>query len=142
MSSGYVPKAVRERLVSESNRQCAYCRGSEILTGMPLVVDHITPRALGGKAVLVNLCMSCHRCNQYKGAQTQALDPLTRELTALFNPRLQNWHEHFKWSRNGIEIIGVTACGRATIAALRLNSDEFRASREIWAMLGLHPPLE
>lgn len=108
---------------------------------MPLVVEHIIPRAHGGKTTFGNLCLSCHRCNQYKGDWIEARDHATGEITRLFHPRLQRWHEHFEWSRDGTKIIGKTVCGRATVEALRLNNEEIVASRDIWAILGFHPPI-
>jgi len=44
-------------------------------------------------------------------------------LVSLFNPRNQEWKEHFTWNQEGTEIMGITACGRATIVALRLNNN-------------------
>ena len=41
-----------------------------------------------------------------------------------------------KWT----EIIGLTATGRATIAALRLNNPEIVAARSLWVQAGWHPP--
>ena len=43
-------------------------------------------------------------------------------LTALFNPRTQRWHDHFKWSADGTQVVGLTPCGRATVVALQLNN--------------------
>lgn len=142
MTSGYIPVALRRQLRSEGDRRCAYCRSSETITGMPLEVEHILPRARGGRTTLKNLCLSCSRCNEYKGDRTEATDPATGEIVALFNPRTQTWHEHFGWSRSSVEIVGLTTCGRATIEALRLNNDEIVAARHVWVAVGLHPPPE
>jgi hypothetical protein len=109
---------------------------------MPLEVEHITPRARGGKTSLKNLCLACHRCNEYKGDRIEAPDPMTGETVALFNPRSQVWYEHFRWNRNGTKIIGLTATGRATVGSLRLNNEEIVAARRLWVALGLHPPVE
>lgn len=49
MSSDYIPTALRHRLRADSDGRCAYCRSSEIITGMPLEFEHIAPRAQGGK---------------------------------------------------------------------------------------------
>ncbi len=37
------------------------------------------------------------------------------------------------------ELIGLTAIGRATLAALRMNSESQRAARRVWPRLGLFP---
>jgi 5-methylcytosine-specific restriction endonuclease McrA len=61
------------------------------------VIDHIIPEAAGGQTVWDNLCVACHACNEYKGAQVQAQDPLTDKVTPLFHPRRQPWRAHFCW---------------------------------------------
>jgi hypothetical protein len=37
----------------------------------------------------------------------------------LFNPRRDNWHDHFEWY--GATLVGKTSHGRATIAVLAIN---------------------
>ena len=41
---------------------------------------------------------------------------------------------------NGTQIIGLTAIGRATVVALRLNNEEIVGARWLWAQAGWHPP--
>ncbi len=107
-----------------------------------MVMEHIIPLSGGGTSTIDNLCLACYRCNEFKGAKTHALDPLTGKTTSLFNPNTQNWREHFTWNRGGLEIVGKTACGRATVAALRLNGAWQIQARRIWMLIGLHPPLD
>ena len=40
-------------------------------------------------------------------------------LTRLFNPRIDQWDEHFEWS--GAELLGKTAIGRVTVEVLNIN---------------------
>ncbi len=41
---------------------------------------------------------------------------LRQHVAALFfNPREQNWEEHFGWEDSGARIAGKTAVGRATV---------------------------
>jgi 5-methylcytosine-specific restriction endonuclease McrA len=54
---------------------------------MPLVVDHVVPRSLGGSDELDNLCAAYYRCNEYKGAKTRGREPVTGEWAPLFSPR-------------------------------------------------------
>lgn len=107
-----------------------------------MVMDHIIPLAAGGASDSTNLCLACYRCNEFKGARTEARDPLSGDVTPLFNPNSQNWHTHFAWSTDGLLVNGRTACGRATIEALRLNNDWLLQARRIWIIAGIHPPLE
>ena len=92
--------------------------------------------AKGGKTEQENLWLACRRCNEFKGNQTHALDSLTDKLVPIFNPRKQSWQTHFAWSEEGTHIIGLTAIGRATVEALRLNNDEIVAARALWVQVG------
>jgi Uncharacterized protein conserved in bacteria len=56
---------VREYLLEKWNRKCAYC-GKD---GVPLEIDHITPRSSGGSNHVSNLTLARHGCNQRKGSQ-------------------------------------------------------------------------
>ncbi len=81
---------------------------------MPLVMDHISPRRVGGSDESDNLAACCYRCNEFKGARTQANDPATGEFLPLFNPRIQVWREHFCWANSGTHVVGLTPTDRAT----------------------------
>lgn len=105
-----------------------------------LQIDHIHPVAKGGSDTEDNLCLACELCNQYKWIQTHSIDPQTEQKVALFNPRQQNWADHFAWSPDGTEIIGLTACGRATVIALNLNNELSVTVRRNWIQAGWHPP--
>lgn len=103
-------------------------------------IDHLLPFALGGQSTGNNLWLACSFCNDYKGEQTAALDPLSGELVRLFNPRTDNWPEHFTWEAEGSLIVGQTAGGRATVMALRLNRPPLVLARKLWGRAGWHPP--
>ena len=109
---------------------------------MPLVVDHIIPKALGGTDDPSNLCAACYRCNEYKGAKTHDLDPVSGEFVPLFHPRLNLWREPLVWTNGGTHIAGVTATGRATVLALRLNNDHIVEARVLWIARQWHPPVD
>ncbi len=66
-------------------------------------------------------------------------DPETGEVVPIFNPRQQIWKEHFGWK--GVEVLGLTAVGRATINALSLNRPIMLAIRGEEAFFNRHPPL-
>jgi hypothetical protein len=107
-----------------------------------MVVEHIVPLAAGGGSTRDNLCLSCYRCNEFKGARQEALDPYDGSTASLFHPRRQRWSEHFTWQPDEVTVSGRTPHGRTTIALLRLNSDFLLQARRIWVAVGLHPPLE
>jgi hypothetical protein len=60
--------------------------------------------------------------NGFKSDHTQGRDPVTGEEARLFNPRTQRWTEHFAWSEDGTQIVGLTPRGRATAVVLQLNN--------------------
>jgi len=127
-----VPIALGRRVRQRARHRCGYCLCSETLLGMPMEFDHLTPQAAGGTTREENLWLACRRSNAFKGTQTQARDPQSGEWVALFNPRRQRWIDHFAWSEDGTEIIGKTPCGRATVAALRMNNVEIMVARRSW----------
>jgi hypothetical protein len=49
------------------------------------------------------------------------IDPETEMEVTLFNPRQQNWSEHYVWSVDRLQIVGKLAVGRATCHRLDLN---------------------
>ena len=95
---------------------------------------------MGGETVESNLWLACRRCNEAKAAQIAAVDDETGLSVQLFNPRTQPWSGHFSWSGDGTRMVGLTASGRATIAALKLNHPDIVAARLLWVAVGWHPP--
>jgi hypothetical protein len=126
----------------QAQYRCGYCLRTEELSGERMCLEHIHPESRGGLTVEANLWLACRRCNEYKGTQTRARDPLTDKRVPLFSPRAQFWHEHFAWDATGTEIRGVTPIGRATVVALRLNNPEIVVARRLWVAAGWWPPEE
>ena len=137
-----VPLRLAELVIRQAQRRCGYCLTSETLIGMPMEFEHLIPKVAGGATVESNLWLSCRRCNGFKGTQTEANDPQLGEQIALFNPREQSWKEHFAWNEDGTAIIGQTACGRATVVALKMNNPEIVVARRRWVSVGWWPPSE
>ncbi len=77
-------------------------------------------------------------CNGSKSVQTEAIDDETKQTIKLFNPRTQDWNEHFEW--NNEFVIGKTPCGRATLKALKLNNEIILTVRKKWIFAGWFPP--
>lgn len=135
-------RKLRPLVAAQAKHRCGYCQIQEVVSGIPLTVEHIHPLALGGNDEEDNLWLSCRLCNEAKGMLVDYPDPKTSTVIPLFNPRTQKWSEHFAWSVDNTKIIGKTAIGRATVAALSLN-DEFRIrSRALWIEAGYHPPVD
>jgi hypothetical protein len=138
--SDSIPEEVKRRVRQQAGNRCGYCRSrQEYVLGF-LEIEHIVPKARNGTDDENNLWLACRLCNHYKAAQTRGRDPLTGKQVALFNPRKQHWSRHFRWSSDGLSIVGRTACGRATVPALNLNNMIARMVRSRWIEAGWHPP--
>jgi len=140
--SAYIPVELRRTVQTQFWYSCAYCRTSEQLTATTFEVEHITPLATGGETILSNLCFSCPTCNRCKGTRQTAVDPQTMMPASLYHPQQEKWEDHFLWSDDHSELIGLTATGRVTISALRMNRSQLVRVRRLWVKLGEHPPKE
>lgn len=140
MSRPYVSVQLAAQIRADAGHRCGYCRSDERVTGSLLSIEHILPVAAGGLTERSNLWRSCRECNERKGAQIQVTDPDSGEIVNLYNPRTQHWRDHFRWSDDGLLIIGVTVIGRATVAALDLNRPHQIVARQRWVLVGWHPP--
>src|SRR5207244_3324215 len=114
-----ISRRLRERVARTAGYCCGYCRTPEIIAGFRLSIEHIIPEGRGGKTIEKTLWLACHACNEFKGARTQVRDLITGKRVRLWNPRTQRWLDHFCWSEDAAEIVGLTPCGRATVAALQ-----------------------
>ena len=142
MARPYISTALRTQVAEDAQHRCGYCLTSQIYTAMPLQIEHIIPLAIGGNSERANLWLACPLCNGRKATRTTDIDPGTSESVPLFNPRQQEWKDHFAWSDDGILILGVTSTGRATVEALQLNHEHFRQARRRWVAVGWHPPTQ
>ncbi len=104
---------------------------------VPFPVDHIIARQHGGSTSLDNLALSCLHDNTHKGPNIAGVDPQTRRITRLFNPRRDKWKRHFRWE--GSHLVGKTAVGRTTIVVLAMNHPDAVAVRQSLIEEGLSP---
>ena len=96
--------------------------------------DHIIAIKHGGQSTADNLALACFDCNRFKGSDIASIDPANGALTPLFNPRRQEWTEHF-------DIVGglinpQTATGRVTELLMKLNLPSRVEVREILSRIG------
>lgn len=139
MSSERISPALRRRVQERANGFCEYCRAPDSFATSSFHCDHIIPQSTGGESMLDNLAWACPRYNNHKHAKTHAHDPLTGRSVSLFNPRLKQWHRHFRWSDDLLSIIGRTQIGRATIDALNMNLPQRINLRRALLSFGEHP---
>lgn len=136
----YLSEVIRQRVRQRAGNRCEYCLSHQNYVMGKLQIDHVKPTVKEGSDAEDNLCLACELCNRSKWSKTEGLDPLTGETVSLFNPRRLRWSDHFYWSADGTEIIGITACGRATVMALKLNNNLAVTVRRNWVDAGWHPP--
>jgi hypothetical protein len=136
----YIPTALRQLVIEQAGNRCGYCLVHQELHYGPLEIEHIVPRSLGGSTLEQNLWLACRICNGYKSDRVDGIDPDTALRAPLFNPRRQAWSSHFRWSEDALELVGLTSVGRATVAALQLNSLARMKMRRRWISVGWHPP--
>lgn len=129
---------VRER----AKYHCEYCKRSEQWGTINFEAEHIKPKSKGGSDEYDNLACACRECNQNKSDYESHIDSKTQIKVSLFNPRTEDWFNHFQWTEDGVTIIGKTAIGRATIDCLRMNDPRLCKARLGWHKLGWIPPQE
>jgi hypothetical protein len=135
-----IPAALRRLVIQRANNRCEYCGISQIGQVATFHIDHVIPVVAGGETIAENLALACVSCSLRKGARQQLEDSETGEVVYIFNPRQQRWNSHFAW--NSVEVIGLTATGRATVQALDLNRSTMLAIRAEEELRGRHPPPE
>lgn len=128
---------LRFQVIRRAGNRCEYCLLHQDFAASTHQVDHVIAEKHRGPTASDNLALSCTTCNRRKGSDIGALDPETGELARLFNPRTQEWRDHFQI--DGYRIVGVTPEGRATVELLQLNSYERLVERAELICAGRFP---
>ena len=133
-----IPSSLRQLVIERADNRCEYCGISQAGQVATFHIDHIVPSAADGTTTADNLALACVSCSLRKGARQRIADPETGKEVSIFHPRQQRWTEHFRWDE--VQLIGLTAIGRATVSALDLNRPTMVAIRAEEELLGRHPP--
>lgn len=75
----------RENIWLRDRKKCAYCL--EECGRKEFTLDHIIPRAQGGKTTWENVVVCCYTCNQRKGNRT----PAQSNMKVKTSPRKPDW---------------------------------------------------
>lgn len=130
-------KAGHDRVRTRASGRCEYCQLPQAAVRERFQIEHIIARQHGGPDLDDNLALCCMRCNLCKGPNIAGIDPQTRQLTPLFNPRRERWPDHFAW--RGAELLGISAIGRTTVEVLNMNDPQRVALREWLIEAGMLP---
>jgi hypothetical protein len=130
-----VSAAIRRAVQRRAGNRCEYCLIPEFDSPFAFQVEHIRAIKHGGSSELENLAWSCFACNSMKGTDIATYDETTGDLVPLYNPRTQDWSEHFVLQ--GALIVGQTPIGRATLQLLRFNHPRQIEARQALIEAGL-----
>jgi len=134
----YIPAQLRRLVIERAASRCEYCLLSQEGQEATFHIDHVFPTSFGGETIAGNLALACVSCSLRKAARQSVVDPQTGSEVPLYNPRRDDWNDHFDWEDEYIE--GKTLTGRATVAALNMNRLLAIAIRRAEIKLGRHPP--
>ena len=140
MAKRYITVKQRQLVIDRANGRCEYCQCWAAYAIQSFDVDHIVPVSRGGASTVDNLAYACSGCNRHKLNRVDAFDLVEQQTVALFHPRRDRWQEHFQWNDDYTLMIGLTATGRVTVAALQLNRQGVVNLRRLLHMVGQHPP--
>jgi 5-methylcytosine-specific restriction endonuclease McrA len=96
VGDGTIPAAFARIVRARAGYVCEYCRLPQTTQEAAFHVDHIRPRAAGGRTAIANLALACVGCSLRKGARLTGFDAVTGRSVALFNPRRDRWENHFE----------------------------------------------
>jgi hypothetical protein len=130
--------ALARKVRRRAGNCCEYCRMPERCTNLTFEIDHVVARKHGGATEAHNLALACPYCNSYKGTDIATIDPKSRRLVRLFNPRRNRWDRHFRWI--GPVLVGRTSVGRVTVAILNINDIYRVMQRRTLIAEGQFPP--
>lgn len=116
-----VSAKTKDRVRKRAGGRCEYCHADEHWQFVKFTIDHIIPQSEEKNDSMENLALACRNCNERRSNLVESIDPETGEIVRLFNPRLDQWNDHFAWIDNGLVLAGSSATGRATVALLDLN---------------------
>jgi hypothetical protein len=113
-----IPVKVKNQVALRAGFKCEYCLLPDKVSFYNFHIDHIRSLKHGGTSYIENLAYCCPDCNHFKGTDIASFDK-NDELIRFFNPRSDDWNEHFE-ILNGM-ILGKTDIGIVTEQILKFN---------------------
>lgn len=135
--TSYVSADLRRVVMTRSRRRCEYCLIHEDDTYLGCQVDHVIAEKHGGPTAIDNLSYACTFCNRAKGTDLGSIASETGELVRFFNPRTDDWTEHFRLE--GVQIEPLTDIAEVTARILGFNDADRLLEREALQLVGRYP---
>lgn len=132
-----ISTALRQVVLQRANGCCEYCLMSLQNLYLRYEIDHVIAEKHGDPTTEDNLSLSCMRCNRNKGSDIASFDWDSKEIVALYNPRLMRWDEHFEHLEGWLK--GRTKIGEITIRLLKLNTPDRIDERRVFSLTGDYP---
>ena len=132
-----VSSSVRRKVRERAGKRCEYCRKPEETSLYSHHIDHIIAPIHGGTSNIDNLAWACFRCNVNKSTNIASYDFDTSLLTPLYNPRTQQWDDHFEVQ--SAFVVGKTSFGQVTVRVLQINHPDQIATRQLLIKSGKWP---
>lgn len=135
---------LRRDVAARAGGVCEYCLIDEADTVFGCQVDHIISLKHDGPTSADNLALACMTCNRAKGSDVgSVLVPgVPATFVRFYHPRRDLWAAHFKFSADGVEIVGKTDIGAATARILAFNVPERLLERAALRAAGRYPSAE
>lgn len=118
MKRNNIRESVKLYVAQRAGFQCEYCRLPDKVSFYNFHVDHIKSIKHGGLSHVDNLAYCCPDCNYCKGSDIGSFG-VNEEIIRFFNPRTDDWIEHFELLE-GL-ILGKTPIGKVTEQILKFN---------------------
>lgn len=134
---GKIPAAVKKQVANRANDRCEYCHLPERVSFYGFHIDHIRSIKHGGTSTPENLAHCCPDCNFFKGSDVGTFSADDAHLVRFFNPRKDDWQEHFELHEG--MILGKTEIGLSTVRIFQFNDTERLLFRRQLISLGLYP---
>jgi hypothetical protein len=138
--SNEISQDVRRLVADRAYHICEYCLVHEDDVYHGCEVDHIISLKHGGLAAPENLAYACFHCNRHKGTDVGSISTSNGTFVRFYNPRLDHWPEHFRWSEGRVEPLSVI--GEVTCRLLDFNHPERVAFRKLLEQTGRYPTVE
>jgi hypothetical protein len=135
--SRYIPDTIRQLVAQRAGHRCEYCRIHQEDFYFQFEIDHVVSLKHEGETSLENLALACGICNRSKGSELGTYLDGKKEFVRLFDPRTDDWYEHFELDEG--EIIAKSLIGRATIKILDFNNPDRIILRQVLMAAGRYP---